>query len=87
MGGGTGACIAAPVLSLSVPREIAIFDQHRFINLLPYEVTSTHPTRRWHDSSSFTSKTFYRQGSYRSDTGACMRCTHACMLVEEPIIR
>ena len=71
MGGDTGACIAAPVLSLSVPREIAIFDQHRFINLLPYEVTSTHPIRRCHDSSSFMG----------TKIQASRRASYACIFV------
>ena len=69
--GDTGACIAAPVLSLSVPREIAIFDQHRFINLLPYEVTSTHPIRRCHDSSSFMD----------TKIQASRRASYACIFV------
>ena len=57
--------------SLSVPREIAIFDQHRFINLLPYEVTSTHPIRRCHDSSSFMD----------TKIQASRRASYACIFV------
>ena len=56
-------------------REIAIFDQHRFINLLPYEVTIAHPIRRCHDSSSFMD----------TKIQASRRASYACIFVGKSV--